>query len=55
MSTRQQLIDHLADLERAREEAYSAGEWSRVDFIQLCIDDTRDALKKATAAQTATN
>ena len=46
MTTRQKLIDHLADLERAREEARADGNWDRVDFIGLCIDDTRDALKK---------
>lgn len=55
MTTRQQLIDHLANLERARAEAFAAGDWGRVDFIQLCIDDTRDDLKKAEAAQAAHN
>ncbi len=46
MSKRQQLIDHLADLQRARKDAYAAGEWDRVDFLQLCIDDTRTLLKQ---------
>lgn len=41
MTTRQQLTDHLADLERAREEAYAEGNWDRVDVLGNCIDDTR--------------
>lgn len=41
MTTRQQLIDHLADLERAREEAFAEGNWDRVDVLGNCIDDTR--------------
>lgn len=41
MSTRQQLIDHLADLERARAEAFAEGNWDRVDVLGNCIDDTR--------------
>ena len=48
MSNKQQLIDHLANLERAREEAYSAGDWARVDFLGDCIDDTKAAIAKAT-------
>jgi hypothetical protein len=48
MSTKQQLIDHLADLERARKEAYSAGNWDRVDLLGQCIDDTKAAIAKAT-------
>ena len=44
MSKRQQLIDHLADLKRARKEAFEAGDWDRVDLLGLCIDDTRAEL-----------
>jgi hypothetical protein len=44
MTTRQQLIDHLADLEQAREEARTAGNWDRVDLLGQCIDDTRDRI-----------
>lgn len=45
MTTRQQLIDHLADLERARDEAFAEGNWDRVDFLGNCIDDTRARIK----------
>jgi hypothetical protein len=48
MTTKQQLTDHLADLEQAREEAYSAGNWDRVDLLGQCIDDTKAAIAKAT-------
>lgn len=41
MSTKQQLIDHLANLEQARDEAFAAGNWDRVDLLGNCIDDTR--------------
>lgn len=41
MSTKQQLIDHLANLEKARDEAFSEGNWDRVDLLGNCIDDTR--------------
>jgi hypothetical protein len=44
MSKRQQLIDRIADLQRARKEAFSAGEWERVDLLGLIIDDTRAEL-----------
>lgn len=49
MTKRQQLIDHLADLERAREEAFADGNWDRVDLLQCCIDDTRGAIKACKA------
>ena len=52
MSTIQQLRDHLADLRKAYDEAYKAGDWSRVDFIGQAIDDTRDRIR---AAKTAAN
>ena len=44
MTTRQQLIDHLANLERARDEAFAEGNWDRVDLLGNCIDDTRARL-----------
>jgi hypothetical protein len=46
MSTKQKLIDHLADLLQARKAAYAAGEWDRVDALGMCIDDTRAELAK---------
>ena len=49
MSERQKLIDHLADLEQAYKEARAEGNWDRVDFLGLCIDDTRAAINKTTA------
>lgn len=45
MTTRQKLIDHLAELEQAREKAFKQGQWARVDDLQMCIDDTRDDIK----------
>lgn len=46
MFTRQQLIDHLADLQRARADAFAQGDWDRVDVLGQCISDTRDELAK---------
>jgi hypothetical protein len=44
MTTRQKLIDHLANLKLARDEAFATGDWEHVDYLGLCIDDTQDAL-----------
>lgn len=41
MTTRQQLTDHLANLIKARAQAFALGNWERVDALGLCIDDTR--------------
>jgi hypothetical protein len=50
MSTKQQLIDHLADLEKARDEAFTEGNWGRVDLLGNCIDDTNARIAKLSAA-----
>lgn len=47
MTQHQKLIDHLVDLEQARDEAFTEGNWERVDLLGNCIDDTRDAIAKA--------
>jgi hypothetical protein len=44
MTKRQKLIDHLANLLRARDDAFANGEWDRVDLLGNCIDDTRDQI-----------
>lgn len=51
MSNVQQLRDYLADLRKAYDEAYKAGDWVRVDFIGQIIDDTRDRIRAAKAAR----
>jgi len=45
-SRKAKLQHHLFALQEARVEAYSMGDWDRVDLIQLGIDDTSDELKK---------
>jgi hypothetical protein len=55
MTTRQKLIDRLADLQQGRAEAFANGDWDRVDFIQLCLDDTRDELDRLKAIERARN
>lgn len=47
MINRQALSQHLSALQQARAEAYAAGDWDRVEILQLCIDDTRKALAAA--------
>lgn len=42
----QKLIAHLMLLEAAREEAFAEGNWDRVDLLQCCIDDTKNAIAK---------
>jgi hypothetical protein len=39
------LQEHLNALREARDEALSEGDWSRVDFIGNCIDDTEKQLQ----------
>jgi hypothetical protein len=51
MNNIQQLRDYLADLRKAYDEAYKAGDWTRVDFIGQIIDDTRDRIRAAKAAR----
>lgn len=46
MTARQKMIDHLATLERERDEAFDLGQWERVDTLGLCIDDTRELIKE---------
>lgn len=38
------LLEHFYALGQARDEAFSEGDWERVDFIQMCIDDTQARL-----------
>lgn len=38
------LVEHLNALREARDEAFSEGDWERVDFIGNCIDDTEKQL-----------
>jgi len=42
--TRSNIQEHLHFLLDQRAEAFSEGDWDRVDFIQLCIDDTEEQL-----------
>ena len=44
-----QLRDLLTDLRAARAEAFKAGDFDRCDYLQLCIDDTRDLIARAEA------
>jgi len=39
------LQEHLNALREARDDALSEGDWSRVDFIGNCIDDTEKQLQ----------
>ena len=43
--TRFDLQEHLNALRQARDEAFSEGDWERVDFIGNCIDDTEKQLQ----------
>jgi len=42
--TRFDIQEHLNALREARDEAFSEGDWERVDFIGNCIDDTEKQL-----------
>ena len=46
MTSRQKLIDHLANLKCARSEAFAEGDWDRVDYIGECISETQNELTK---------
>jgi hypothetical protein len=39
------LQEHLNALREARDDAFSEGDWERVDFIGNCIDDTEKQLQ----------
>ena len=39
------LQEHLNALQEARDDAFSEGDWERVDFIGNCIDDTEKQLQ----------
>ena len=39
------LQEHLNALREARDDAFSEGDWERVDFIGICIDDTEKQLQ----------
>lgn len=41
---RNRLTNYLFQLKQARAEAFAEGNWERVDFIQLCIDDVNAEL-----------
>jgi hypothetical protein len=43
--SRSELLNQLFALEERRQEYFDQGLWDKVDFIQLCIDDTQDAIK----------
>jgi hypothetical protein len=43
--SRSELLDQLFALKEQRQECFDQGLWDKVDFIQLCIDDTNDAIK----------
>ena len=38
------LLEHFYALGQAREEAFAEGDWERVDYLQMCIDDTESRL-----------
>jgi hypothetical protein len=44
MVTRFNVQEHLNALRKARDEAFSEGDWDSVDQLQLCIDDTENQL-----------
>ena len=44
MVTRFNVQEHLNALRKARDEAFSEGDWDSVDQLQLCIDDTEKQL-----------
>ena len=44
MVTRFNVQEYLNALREARDEAFSEGDWDRVDQLQLCIDDTENQL-----------
>ena len=35
------LLEHFYALGEARDEAFSEGDWERVDYHQICHDDTQ--------------
>jgi len=44
--TRFDIQEHLNALRQARDEAFSEGDWDKVDFIGNCIDDTEEQLNR---------
>jgi hypothetical protein len=38
--------DNLTALENARQSAFEAGDWDKVDYLGCCIDDTQDTINK---------
>lgn len=42
--TRFNIQEHLINLRLAREEAFDEGDWDRVNYIGLCIEDTEKQL-----------
>lgn len=44
--TRQQLTAHLVALLEQDAKAFTRGDWDALDFIRLCIDDTREQIEK---------
>ena len=48
--SRSELLNHLFALEERRQECFDEGLWDKVDFIQLCIDDTKAKLSQKESA-----
>jgi hypothetical protein len=48
-----QLEEHLKSLLANHQYYFKAGDWERVDYIGLCIDDTHEQIEKAKAARDA--
>lgn len=48
--SRSELMNHLFALEERRQECFDEGLWDKVDFIQLCIDDTKAKLSQKETA-----
>jgi hypothetical protein len=42
--TRYQIQEHLNNLKQAYDEAFTEGDWDRMNYIGLCVDDTADQL-----------
>lgn len=47
------LEEHLKSLLANHQYYFHAGDWARVDYIGMCIDDTHEQIEKAKAAREA--
>jgi hypothetical protein len=50
MSESYKLQQHIWAIEKARSDAFSEGNWDRVDYLTLCLDDSREQLEKLQGA-----